>query len=113
MDYSHGVLYVRWTYGDLFTDLSHSRMLHWQVLAEGKKGSRRRFSIDVRFYTCIRDIRREEAALSPKSATHLVSALNTLTDLMVFLNVRINNSETLNGLHCESPDLRWLCAASI
>ncbi|XP_027009703.2 receptor-type tyrosine-protein phosphatase O isoform X2 [Tachysurus fulvidraco] len=47
VDYSHGVLYVRWTYGDLFTDLSHSRMLHWQVLAEGKKGSRRRFSTDV------------------------------------------------------------------
>uniref|UniRef100_A0AAR2LND1 Protein-tyrosine-phosphatase n=1 Tax=Pygocentrus nattereri TaxID=42514 RepID=A0AAR2LND1_PYGNA len=34
VDYSHGVLYVRWTYGDLFTDLSHSRMLHWQVVAE-------------------------------------------------------------------------------
>lgn len=50
VDYSHGLLYVRWTYGDLFTDLSHSRMLHWQVLAEGKKGSRRRFSTDVRFY---------------------------------------------------------------
>lgn len=49
VDYSHGVLYVRWTYGDLFTDLSHSRMLHWQVLAEGKKGSRRHFSTDVRF----------------------------------------------------------------
>ncbi|XP_066525534.1 receptor-type tyrosine-protein phosphatase O isoform X2 [Hoplias malabaricus] len=47
VDYSHGVLYVRWTYGDLFTDLSHSRMLHWQVVAEGKKGSRRRFSTDV------------------------------------------------------------------
>ncbi|KAL7867449.1 hypothetical protein SRHO_G00088330 [Serrasalmus rhombeus] len=47
VDYSHGVLYVRWTYGDLFTDLSHSRMLHWQVVAEGKKGSKRRFSTDV------------------------------------------------------------------
>ncbi|XP_067283475.1 receptor-type tyrosine-protein phosphatase O isoform X3 [Pseudorasbora parva] len=47
VDYSHGMLYVRWTYGDLFTDLSHSRMLHWQVTAEGKKGSRRRYSIDV------------------------------------------------------------------
>ncbi|XP_072528764.1 receptor-type tyrosine-protein phosphatase O isoform X2 [Salminus brasiliensis] len=47
VDYSHGVLYVRWTYGDLFTDLSHSRMLHWQVVAEGKKGSKRRFSVDV------------------------------------------------------------------
>ncbi|XP_051746750.1 receptor-type tyrosine-protein phosphatase O isoform X2 [Ctenopharyngodon idella] len=47
VDYSHGTLYVRWNYGDLFTDLSHSRMLHWQVTAEGKKGSRRRYSIDV------------------------------------------------------------------
>ncbi|XP_076862510.1 receptor-type tyrosine-protein phosphatase O isoform X3 [Brachyhypopomus gauderio] len=47
VDYAHGVLYVRWTYGDLFTDLSHSRMLHWQVVAEGRKGSKRRFSTDV------------------------------------------------------------------
>ncbi|XP_073694111.1 receptor-type tyrosine-protein phosphatase O isoform X1 [Garra rufa] len=47
VDYAHGMLYVRWTYGDLFTDLSHSRMLHWQLTAEGKKGARRRYSIDV------------------------------------------------------------------
>ncbi|XP_057180744.1 receptor-type tyrosine-protein phosphatase O isoform X1 [Triplophysa rosa] len=47
VDYSHGTLYVRWTYGDLFTDLSHSRMLHWQVVAEGRKGSRRRYAVDV------------------------------------------------------------------
>ncbi|KAK1906945.1 Receptor-type tyrosine-protein phosphatase O, partial [Dissostichus eleginoides] len=47
VDYSHGVLYVRWTYGELFIDLSHSRMLHWTLLAVGKKGSERRFSIDV------------------------------------------------------------------
>ncbi|KAL0196589.1 hypothetical protein M9458_010161, partial [Cirrhinus mrigala] len=46
VDYAHGMLYVRWTYGDLFTDLSHSRMLHWQLTAEGKKGARRRYSID-------------------------------------------------------------------
>uniref|UniRef100_A0A4W4FQJ7 Protein-tyrosine-phosphatase n=1 Tax=Electrophorus electricus TaxID=8005 RepID=A0A4W4FQJ7_ELEEL len=45
VDYAHGTLYVRWTYGDLFTDLSHSRMLHWQVVAEGRKGSKRRFSV--------------------------------------------------------------------
>uniref|UniRef100_A0A671PKU9 Receptor-type tyrosine-protein phosphatase O-like n=1 Tax=Sinocyclocheilus anshuiensis TaxID=1608454 RepID=A0A671PKU9_9TELE len=38
VDYAHGTLFVRWTYGDLFTDLSHSRMLHWQLTAEGKKG---------------------------------------------------------------------------
>ncbi|KAK3544452.1 hypothetical protein QTP86_012435 [Hemibagrus guttatus] len=60
VDYSHGVLYVRWTYGDLFTDLSHSRMLHWQVLAEGKKGSRRRFSTDV-----TRNIMKAALALPP------------------------------------------------
>ncbi|XP_043086645.1 receptor-type tyrosine-protein phosphatase O isoform X2 [Puntigrus tetrazona] len=47
VDYAHGTLFVRWTYGDLFTDLSHSRMLHWQLSAEGKKGSRRRYSMDV------------------------------------------------------------------
>ncbi|KAK7150149.1 hypothetical protein R3I94_009456 [Phoxinus phoxinus] len=47
VEYSHGTLYVRWSYGDLFTDLSHSRMLHWQVKAEGRKGSRRRYAIDV------------------------------------------------------------------
>ncbi|XP_016431293.1 receptor-type tyrosine-protein phosphatase O-like [Sinocyclocheilus rhinocerous] len=47
VDYAHGTLFVRWTYGDLFTDLSHSRMLHWQLTAEGKKGARRHYSIDV------------------------------------------------------------------
>ncbi|KAM6987112.1 receptor-type tyrosine-protein phosphatase O-like isoform 2-T2 [Aplochiton taeniatus] len=47
VDYSHGVLYVRWTYGELFIDLSHSRMLHWQVVAVGKKGSKKSYSIDV------------------------------------------------------------------
>ncbi|XP_070848500.1 receptor-type tyrosine-protein phosphatase O isoform X3 [Chaetodon trifascialis] len=47
VDYSHGVLYVRWSYGELFIDLSHSRMLHWQVVAVGKKGPERSYSIDV------------------------------------------------------------------
>ncbi|KAI3366676.1 hypothetical protein L3Q82_009213, partial [Scortum barcoo] len=47
VDYSHGVLYVRWTYGELFIDLSHSRMLHWQVVAVGKKGPERSYSVDV------------------------------------------------------------------
>ncbi|XP_029017553.1 receptor-type tyrosine-protein phosphatase O isoform X2 [Betta splendens] len=47
VDYSHGVLYVRWTYGELFIDLSHSRMLHWQVVAVGKKGPEKSYSIDV------------------------------------------------------------------
>uniref|UniRef100_A0A3B4XET0 Receptor-type tyrosine-protein phosphatase O-like n=1 Tax=Seriola lalandi dorsalis TaxID=1841481 RepID=A0A3B4XET0_SERLL len=48
VDYSHGVLYVRWTYGELFIDLSHSRMLHWQVVAVGKKGPEKSYSIDVK-----------------------------------------------------------------
>ncbi|XP_062339547.1 receptor-type tyrosine-protein phosphatase O isoform X1 [Osmerus eperlanus] len=47
VDYSQGVLYVRWTYGELFIDLSHSRMLHWQVAAQGKKGPKKNYSIDV------------------------------------------------------------------
>uniref|UniRef100_A0AAQ5WYB9 protein-tyrosine-phosphatase n=1 Tax=Amphiprion ocellaris TaxID=80972 RepID=A0AAQ5WYB9_AMPOC len=45
VDYSHGVLYVRWTYGELFIDLSHSRMLHWQVVAISKKGPERSYSV--------------------------------------------------------------------
>ncbi|XP_061815715.1 receptor-type tyrosine-protein phosphatase O isoform X1 [Nerophis lumbriciformis] len=47
VDYSHGVLYVRWTYGELFIDLSHSRITHWQVVAVGKKGPERSYSVDV------------------------------------------------------------------
>ena len=53
VDYSHGVLYVRWTYGELFIDLSHSRMLHWQVVAVGKKGGDRSYSVDVSLSTVI------------------------------------------------------------
>nr|XP_046191325.1 receptor-type tyrosine-protein phosphatase O [Oncorhynchus gorbuscha] len=47
VDYNHGTLYVRWTYGELFIDMSHSRMLHWQVTAHGKKGYKRTYSTDV------------------------------------------------------------------
>ncbi|KAM3859270.1 receptor-type tyrosine-protein phosphatase O [Diretmus argenteus] len=47
VDYSHGVLYVRWTYGELFIDMSHSRMLHWQVVAVGRKGHEKSYSVDV------------------------------------------------------------------
>ncbi|XP_020512116.2 receptor-type tyrosine-protein phosphatase O isoform X2 [Labrus bergylta] len=47
VDYSHGVLYVRWAYSELFIDLSHSRMLHWQVVAVGKKGPEKSYSVDV------------------------------------------------------------------
>ncbi|XP_057710545.1 receptor-type tyrosine-protein phosphatase O isoform X2 [Corythoichthys intestinalis] len=46
-DYSHGVLFVRWTYGEVFVDLSHSRITHWQVSAVGKKGPERSYSVDV------------------------------------------------------------------
>uniref|UniRef100_A0A3Q2PCA0 Protein tyrosine phosphatase receptor type O n=1 Tax=Fundulus heteroclitus TaxID=8078 RepID=A0A3Q2PCA0_FUNHE len=45
VDYSQGVLFVRWTYGELFIDLSHSRMLHWQVVAVGKKGPEKSYSV--------------------------------------------------------------------
>lgn len=47
VDYVQGVLLVRWTYGELFVDLSHSRLLHWEVLAVGRKGLKRTFSLDV------------------------------------------------------------------
>lgn len=49
VEYFSSVLHVRWTYGDIFTDLSHSRMLHWQVAAEGMRGARRRASANVSF----------------------------------------------------------------
>uniref|UniRef100_A0A3P8UVI2 protein-tyrosine-phosphatase n=1 Tax=Cynoglossus semilaevis TaxID=244447 RepID=A0A3P8UVI2_CYNSE len=42
VDYSQGLLYVHWTYGELFIDLSHSRIMHWQVVAVGKKGVTRK-----------------------------------------------------------------------
>ncbi|XP_015208471.1 receptor-type tyrosine-protein phosphatase O isoform X2 [Lepisosteus oculatus] len=47
VDYSNSMLYIRWTYGDVFTDLSHSRMLHWLVVAEGNKGVKKSISSDV------------------------------------------------------------------
>lgn len=53
VDYSRGVLFVRWTYGELFIDLSHSRILHWQVLAIGKKGPESGFSVDVSPSVCL------------------------------------------------------------
>ncbi|XP_068133492.1 receptor-type tyrosine-protein phosphatase O isoform X2 [Hyperolius riggenbachi] len=37
VDYVKNLLYITWRYGDKSFDLSHSRMLHWQVTAEGKK----------------------------------------------------------------------------
>ncbi|XP_077565336.1 receptor-type tyrosine-protein phosphatase O isoform X2 [Stigmatopora nigra] len=46
-DYSHGVLFVRWSYGEVFVDLSHSRITHWQVAAVGRKSPERSYSLDV------------------------------------------------------------------
>ncbi|NXE89873.1 PTPRO phosphatase, partial [Menura novaehollandiae] len=37
IEYYNHLLYVTWTYGGDGPDLSHSRMLHWMVIAEGKK----------------------------------------------------------------------------
>ncbi|XP_069819620.1 receptor-type tyrosine-protein phosphatase O isoform X3 [Dendropsophus ebraccatus] len=37
MEYVRPLLYVTWRYGEDALDLSHSRMLHWQVTAEGRK----------------------------------------------------------------------------
>ncbi|XP_016159414.1 PREDICTED: receptor-type tyrosine-protein phosphatase O [Ficedula albicollis] len=37
VEYYNHLLYVTWTYGGDGPDLSHSRMLHWMVVAEGKK----------------------------------------------------------------------------
>ncbi|NXI20653.1 PTPRO phosphatase, partial [Irena cyanogastra] len=37
VEYHNHLLYVTWTYGGDGPDLSHSRMLHWMVVAEGKK----------------------------------------------------------------------------
>ncbi|XP_061494493.1 receptor-type tyrosine-protein phosphatase O isoform X4 [Rhineura floridana] len=37
VEYFNNLLYVSWIYGDDNTDLSHSRMLHWMIIAEGKK----------------------------------------------------------------------------
>ncbi|XP_063785523.1 receptor-type tyrosine-protein phosphatase O isoform X2 [Pseudophryne corroboree] len=37
VEYVKNLLYVTWTYGEKSLDLSHSRMLHWQVMAEGRK----------------------------------------------------------------------------
>ncbi|XP_075704938.1 receptor-type tyrosine-protein phosphatase O [Rhinoderma darwinii] len=37
MEYVRHLLYVTWRYGEKTLDLSHSRMLHWQVTAEGRK----------------------------------------------------------------------------
>nr|DBA30225.1 TPA: hypothetical protein GDO54_006237 [Pyxicephalus adspersus]DBA30226.1 TPA: hypothetical protein GDO54_006237 [Pyxicephalus adspersus] len=37
VEYVKNLLYITWGYDNKTLDLSHSRMLHWQVTAEGKK----------------------------------------------------------------------------
>ncbi|XP_075066960.1 receptor-type tyrosine-protein phosphatase O isoform X2 [Mixophyes fleayi] len=37
VEYVKNLLYITWRYGEKTFDLSHSRMLHWQVTADGKK----------------------------------------------------------------------------
>lgn len=56
------MLFTRWTYGELYIDLSHSRMLHWQVLAIGKKGPERGYSVDVSHSVCLGSTHTREAS---------------------------------------------------
>ncbi|XP_072000902.1 receptor-type tyrosine-protein phosphatase O-like [Engystomops pustulosus] len=44
VEYVRHLLYITWTYGDKTLDLSHSRMLHWQVTADGRKRIRKSVS---------------------------------------------------------------------
>ncbi|XP_053320347.1 receptor-type tyrosine-protein phosphatase O isoform X2 [Spea bombifrons] len=37
VEYISMVVYISWTYGEDTVDLSHSRLLHWQIVADGKK----------------------------------------------------------------------------
>uniref|UniRef100_A0A8C1VHQ7 Protein tyrosine phosphatase receptor type O n=1 Tax=Cyprinus carpio TaxID=7962 RepID=A0A8C1VHQ7_CYPCA len=92
VDYAHGTLLVRWTYGDLFTDLSHSRLLHWRLTAEGKKSATRRYSIHVSLNTtnlkqvfiintlwCLAVLRTEPA---PPKSLYAVNATDTAVTLL-------------------------------
>uniref|UniRef100_A0A8C1VHJ8 Protein tyrosine phosphatase receptor type O n=1 Tax=Cyprinus carpio TaxID=7962 RepID=A0A8C1VHJ8_CYPCA len=90
VDYAHGTLLVRWTYGDLFTDLSHSRLLHWRLTAEGKKSATRRYSIHFtaeRVFSvliktlvwCLAVLRTEPA---PPKSLYAVNATDTAVTLL-------------------------------
>ncbi|XP_030071123.1 receptor-type tyrosine-protein phosphatase O isoform X2 [Microcaecilia unicolor] len=37
VEYFNNLLYVSWTYGEEASDFTHSRMLHWELVAEGRK----------------------------------------------------------------------------
>uniref|UniRef100_A0A8C5PGA9 Protein tyrosine phosphatase receptor type O n=1 Tax=Leptobrachium leishanense TaxID=445787 RepID=A0A8C5PGA9_9ANUR len=54
VDYINSLLYVAWMYGDNSLDLSHSRMLHWQVVAEGKKRIKK--SVSRNMMTTVMDL---------------------------------------------------------
>uniref|UniRef100_A0A3Q1H3B0 protein-tyrosine-phosphatase n=1 Tax=Anabas testudineus TaxID=64144 RepID=A0A3Q1H3B0_ANATE len=98
VDYSHGVLYVRWTYGELFIDLSHSRMLHWQVVAVGKKGPERSYSVDV-----TRNVMRASLPLPPGDIYNLTVTACT---------ERSRNTSTPNIIKLEPAPPRSLYAVN-
>uniref|UniRef100_A0A8C1VHH5 Protein tyrosine phosphatase receptor type O n=1 Tax=Cyprinus carpio TaxID=7962 RepID=A0A8C1VHH5_CYPCA len=82
VDYAHGTLLVRWTYGDLFTDLSHSRLLHWRLTAEGKKSftAERVFSVLIKTLVwCLAVLRTEPA---PPKSLYAVNATDTAVTLL-------------------------------
>ncbi|XP_041114400.1 receptor-type tyrosine-protein phosphatase O-like [Polyodon spathula] len=47
VEYSNRLLNVGWKYSERDTDLAHSRMLHWLVVAEGRKRVKKSISSDV------------------------------------------------------------------
>ncbi|XP_033883126.3 receptor-type tyrosine-protein phosphatase O-like isoform X2 [Acipenser ruthenus] len=47
VEYSNRLLNVGWKYSEGYTDLAHSRMLHWLVVAEGRKRVKKSISSDV------------------------------------------------------------------
>ncbi|XP_042082659.1 receptor-type tyrosine-protein phosphatase O [Haplochromis burtoni] len=98
VDYSHGVLYVRWTYGELFIDLSHSRMLHWQVVAVGKKGPEKTYSVDV-----TRNVMRASLPLPPGDIYNLTVTACT---------ERSRNTSTPNIIKLEPAPPRSLYAVN-
>lgn len=98
VDYSHGVLYVRWTYGELFIDLSHSRMLHWQVVAVGKRGPEKTYSVDV-----TRNVMRATLPLPPGDIYNLTVTACT---------ERSRNTSTPNIIKLEPAPPRLLYAVN-
>ncbi|MBN3286255.1 PTPRO phosphatase, partial [Polyodon spathula] len=51
VEYSNRLLNVGWKYSERDTDLAHSRMLHWLVVAEGRKRVKKSISSDVSRFT--------------------------------------------------------------